>query len=174
MVYKNKLRAFILCLAGNVDYFHDINILYWFMYLADREHLVRYGRTISRDRYKVLEDGIIPVAISKELNDPDYNYLEEAEKDEAYDLVAMHLSDSDREIINISLSKYTNKSEEELKKEVFGKAYKKAKKNCEEFIDIVDMAKEAGATRNMVKYIQEMIDIDKFITRAWENIQKKK
>lgn len=174
MVYKNKLRAFILCLAGNVDYFHDINVLYWFMYLADREHLAKYGRTISKDRYKVLEDGIVPVAISIELNDPDYNYLEEAEKDEAYNHVNMYLSASDREAILLTLNKYTDKTEEEIKAEVLGKAYKKAKKHGNEFISVVDMAREVNAPRSIVKYIQEMIDINKFISRAWENVKKKK
>lgn len=171
-----KLKAATLYILNECEAIDPLH-LFKILYFADTKHLVNYGRRIIADPFHALERGPVPTGLydaikalkgkhlygkNRDLNiitaalkidnDPVLGYviypLESFDADE--------LSASDIECLNSSIEENSNLTFGELSKKSHQLAWieaSKTKRNSK--LDILLMAKEAGAPDEMIEYIRE-------------------
>lgn len=144
-------------LGGKVDKHKLAKILYY----ADEKHLSRHARPIIGDQYIAMEYGPVP---SKVYDGVKHNssfplFCKALSCDE--DCIMSDeepnlkiLSKTDVECLSESISENRNLTFKQLVKKSHKEAYKKA---CGGTISILDMAREEGATEEMIQYIGELM-----------------
>ena len=161
-------------LNGKVDFHKVFKILYF----AEREHLSKFGTLITDNEYIAMNNGPVPslaydilkslrgvglLATYKYSFTPYFNltgrYTVECKIDADLD----EFSQSEIKCLNNSIDSYGKKSFTQLTVESHDYAWKKANRDCE--MSLLKIAKSGGATGEMMKYIQNIIDVqtDSFV-----------
>ena len=161
-----EVLLYILGKTGVVDYYHLMKILY----LAERQHLAKWGDRIIVDDYYALPHGPVPTRIYDSLkavkegkggflsdvvsvspDAPDVKALREANMD--------YLSKSEIDALDSAIAKNIVKSFAELEQmthdEYYFKALEKGRK-----MTVEDIARSGGATEKMVEFIREEMAFD--------------
>lgn len=154
-------------LGGCADFHKVFKILYF----ADQLHLAKYGVSITNDTYIAMNNGPVPsnaYDILKALRG-DGLLISQKEKFVPYFKVASrytieaienpdmdNLSISELSALDTSIKENKGLSFSALSEKSHDKAWEKAFRHGE--INIIDMAKAAGATNDLVKYIQTQIE----------------
>lgn len=149
----------------DADYYRVMKILYF----ADKSHLVKYGRPILGDDYVAMEHGPVPsktydiVKIVKGTSlcsDRDgYGELFTISNKNILPIASPDMDDfseSDIECLNKSIEENWNLSFGQLKNKSHDTAYLKA--NRDDIIKFREIAKAAGASSEMLQYMQEKSD----------------
>jgi uncharacterized phage-associated protein len=161
---KNKAIAatiFVLREIGGIIDLHKLNKI---LYFADQKHLIEFGRPIIGDVYEAMEYGPVPYAtynLAKNEVHTQFSkhgafnlFLEEYEE-----VIFEELSETDMEF----LSDAVIENKDLTFKQLVDKSHKYAwTKNEGQFMDILDIAKEAGADEEMLKYIIQNIENETF------------
>jgi hypothetical protein len=153
---------FVLHSLGKIS---EPSRLFLLLYLADQKHLVTYGSLITGDTYIAMKYGPTPIhalGIYQQIKEGQeqnthksrwtltINTENQLVAHEQYS--AMHLSESEVECLFETMHLYKNASFELLSHITSGSAWKNADTNGE--IHLMDMATEAGATPEMLAYIE--------------------
>ena len=162
----DKAVASIQYIVSNIskpDFYKIFKILYF----ADQKHLVKFGRPISGDFYIAMDNGPVPSKIYdilKALRGDLFFEVKVAKFNKLIQVYDNHmiksltkpdlnvLSESELECIDESINENKGLSFESLKRKSHGPAYKKAIKNID--IPVLEMAREGGATKEMLNYIE--------------------
>jgi len=153
---------YILNKAGKPLDTHKISKI---LYFADREHLAKYGTSITDDSYIAMKYGPVPSTIydiikavlgSSEIIPEEVvnNYFEKFSEKEINALAGYdedEFSQSEIECLDNSLKKYLNRSFSFLTNESHDLAWD----NAYYTMDVLKIAKAGGADRNMLNYIKE-------------------
>ncbi|MEN2436516.1 Panacea domain-containing protein [Weeksellaceae bacterium A-14] len=153
---------YILNKAGKPLDTHKISKI---LYFADREHLAKYGTTITDDNYIAMKYGPVPsniydiikVVLGKGEIIPEEitnKYFEKSSPKEIGAVIGFdedEFSKSELECLNNSLKKYLHKSFQFLTDESHDLAWNEALYD----MDILKIAKAGGADRSMLNYIKE-------------------
>ena len=162
-----EIVLYILSKTGVVDYYHLMKILY----LAERQHLVRWGAKITTDDYYALPHGPVPSRI--------YDSLKEIKENKGglfTDIVSVdknssnvnplripnmdYLSKSEVEALDGAIKKNIVKSFAELEQMTHDEYYFKALANGRK-MSVEDIARSGGASESMIEYIREDMAINK-------------
>jgi uncharacterized phage-associated protein len=143
----------------------DFHKIFKIMYFAEQKHLAKYGRMITKDSYIRMPKGPVPSyaynvfqiirSNNRIFEFNDYFKIKGKFKVEAlvnYD--SDELSETDIECLNESFNENINLNFDELTEKSHGLAWKNALYS--DAINVYQMAKEAGASDEMVKYIKHM------------------
>lgn len=146
--------------------------LFKLLYFADQEHLNKYGRTITGDKYIAMEKGPVPsetyhivqanrkddYAISRYAACDDFEVEEWFRIRPSKEANTDYLSESDIEVLDNVLLKYGKKSSHELSQLSHNYAWKRTQRN--QVIDIADIVREAGGNTEYVEYIVDGINFE--------------
>jgi uncharacterized phage-associated protein len=161
---RNKAIAAITFVLREIGGIIDLHKLSKILYFADQKHLIEFGRPIIGDVYQAMEYGHVPHAtynLAKNEIHPQFSkhgafnlFLEEYEE-----AIFEELSETDMEFLSESVI--------ENKDLTFGQLVDKSHKyawmeNAGQFMDVLDIAKEAGADGDMLKYITQNIENETF------------
>lgn len=144
----------------------DIHKLFKIVYFAERNHLVKYGRTMSQNLYHGSDATLLSTSheiyhslIQNEtmyakhlsiINTIEIHALKDADLD--------YLSESEIKSIEDSVSKYRLSLTKSLDLSTDGPA---PHTTLGREVDILRIAKEEGASEEMLKYIQDQLFIDR-------------
>ena len=156
-----EVLLYILSKTGVVDYYHLMKILY----LAERQHLAKWGEKITTDDYYALPHGPVPTRIYDSLkavkdgkggflsdvvsvdgNSPNVTPLREPDMN--------YLSKSEVDALDNAIAKNIVKSFQELEQMTHDEYYYKALENGRK-MSIEDIARSGGASEQMVEFIIE-------------------
>lgn len=162
-----EVLLYILGKTGVVDYYHLMKILY----LAERQHLAKWGDRITSDDFYALPHGPVPTRIYDGLKavkegkggfladvltvgseSPRVTALREANSD--------YLSKSEIEALDSAIAKNIVKSFSELEQMTHDEYYFKALENGRK-MSVEDIARSGGASEQMVQFIREEMALDK-------------
>jgi uncharacterized phage-associated protein len=155
----------------------DSHKIFKVLYFADREHLAKYGRSITGDTYIRMGYGPVPSNIYNRLSAEQslsypYSSLYGEERRYSQMLAVKNksfvvplrkpdtylLSQSDVEELSESVDKYGNLSFDKLTSLSHGKAWRSAKPNKP--IPFEDILREAGESEEYIAYLSEMADAE--------------
>ncbi len=151
----------VLNKTGGMDYYHLFKILYF----ANQRSLVEWGHEMTADKFCALPHGPVPTAlydaikgnkhVLPDLHDSvaieDYYLLPKREAD--YDYLAPY----NIEVLDDAITQYGKMSFAELKHTSHTLCWEKArKKPGNHIIDAADIARDGGASEDVVKYIHEI------------------
>ncbi len=153
---------YILNKAGKPLDTHKISKI---LYFADREHLAKYGTTITDDSYIAMKYGPVPSniydiikvvlgkgeIIPEEITKHYFEKFSEKEISAISNFDADEFSKSELECLDNSLKMYLHKSFSFLTSESHDLAWNDAQYD----MDILKIAKAGGADKNMISYIKE-------------------
>ena len=145
----------------------DFHKIFKILFFADREHLLRYGRTITGDNYIAMSDGPVPsylYDIFKSVRGNGYfkdnghfskyfSVIEGCLLKEKMEANLDKLSKTDLEQLNVSLEKYGNMSWNEIRELSHGQAWINTVNNS--VISFVDILKEIEADTTYIDYLKE-------------------
>ena len=161
---KDKAIAAIIFVLREIGGIVDLHKLSKILYFADQKHLIEFGRPIIGDVYQAMDYGPVPHAtynLAKNEVHTQFSkhgafnlFLEE------YDAAIFEeLSETDMEL----LSDAVIENKDLTFKQLVDKSHKYAwTKNEGQFMDILDIAKEAGADEEMLQYIIQNIENETF------------
>jgi len=175
----DKLRAVVLYIIQKMGKL-DIHRLFKLMYFAEVEHLAKYGRTITTDQYTAMTYGPVPSFL---YNSVKYNRNEICATESCKDLSSSfimidkktifsdsspdldELSNSDIKCLDNSILENKDLSMQKLTDKSHMYAWKKAKasnpnRNNNPII-ISDIAKDGGASEDMINFILEGIELNR-------------
>lgn len=158
---------YILSKTGVIDYYHLMKILY----LAERQHLAKWGEKITTDDYYALPHGPVPTRIYdalKAVKDGNQSFLADVvsvEKDFPYVSPLRQpqmdfLSKSEVEALDNAIAKNIVKSFAELERMTHDEYYHRALANGRK-MSIEDIARSGGASEEMVEFILEEMAFDR-------------
>ena len=161
-----EVLLYILSKTGVVDYYHLMKILY----LAERQHLAKWGEKITTDDYYALPHGPVPTRIYdalKAVKDGHGGFLADVvtvEKDQPNVMPLRepdmgYLSKSEVEALDNAITKNIVKSFAELEQMTHDEYYYKALANGRK-MSIEDIARSGGASDSMVEYIREDVALN--------------
>ena len=161
-----EVLLYILSKTGVVDYYHLMKILY----LAERQHLAKWGEKITTDDYYALPHGPVPTRIYdalKAVKDGHGGFLADVvtvEKDQPNVMPLRepdmgYLSKSEVEALDNAITKNIVKSFAELEQMTHDEYYHKALVNGRK-MSIEDIARSGGASEGMIEFIHEQMAID--------------
>jgi uncharacterized phage-associated protein len=153
----NNAMLFVCQQLGSVGKHKLMKILYF----ADQKHLVRYGRFITGDRYIAMEYGTVPSKsydiVKANTQAPSlFQFIDKNTIAANYLPNIDQFSESDLECLRESIDENKNLSFSELVEKSHKQAYDKAGLNNEILIE--DIAIEAGANEEMLKYIRLQLE----------------
>ena len=167
-----EVLLYILSKTGVVDYYHLMKILY----LAERQHLAKWGEKITTDDYYALPHGPVPTRIYDSLkavkdgkggfladilsvdeNTPNVSPLREPNMD--------YISKSEIEALDNAIAKNIVKSFQELEQMTHDEYYYKALENGRKMF-IEDIARSGGASEEMIEFIREDMAINNALMSA--------
>ncbi|MGB0862195.1 MAG: Panacea domain-containing protein [Saprospiraceae bacterium] len=161
---KDKAIAAIVFVLREMDGSVNLHKLSKILYFADQKHLIEFGRPIIGDNYQAMQYGPVPHAtyniVRNEVN-PEfsrqggYNLLLEEYEETIFE----ELSATDMEFLSDSVIDNKDLTFQQL----IDKSHKYAwTKNEGKFMDVLDIATEAGADSDMLKYISHNIENQNF------------
>ena len=160
-----EVVLYVLNKTGGMDYYHLFKILYF----ANQRSLVEWGHLMTADKFCALPHGPVPTELYDAIKGngrvlpqlkesifiEDYYLLPKREADPDY------LSPYDIEVLDDAIAQYGKMSFTELKKTSHTQCWEAArKKPGSHVIDVADMARDGGASEDVVKYIHEMVEWD--------------
>ncbi len=163
----SKAKAVILYITnkfGETDFHKVFKILY----LAEKAHLVQYGRPIVGDTYMAMKYGPVPTFIYdafKAIRGDGYimpgldSFYEAFEVKDNYNLIIKEkadldeLSESDIKCLDIAIEETKNLDFQQLSDKAHDEAWKSVERD--DAMDIIAIAKSGGADEEMIKYIVE-------------------
>ena len=161
-----EVILYILSKTGVVDYYHLMKILY----LAERQHLAKWGAKITSDDYYALPHGPVPTRIYDSLK-----AVKEGSGGFFADIVSVddhnsnvtplrapnmdYLSKSEIEAMDNAIAKNIVKSFAELEQMTHDEYYYKALANGRK-MSIEDIARSGGASDSMIEYIREDVALN--------------
>lgn len=164
-----EVLLYILSKTGVVDYYHLMKILY----LAERQHLAKWGEKITSDDYYALPHGPVPTRIYDSLKN-----VKEGKKSFLSDVIVVdkdspnvtplrtpdmdYLSKSEIEALDNAIAKNIVKSFAELEQMTHDEYYNKALVNGKK-MSVEDIARSGGATEQMIEFIREQMAFDKVL-----------
>lgn len=164
-----EVLLYILSKTGVVDYYHLMKILY----LAERQHLAKWGEKITSDDYYALPHGPVPTRIYDSLKN-----VKEGKENFLSDVIAVdqdspkvtplrtpdmdYLSKSEIEALDNAIAKNIVKSFAELERMTHDEYYNKALVNGRK-MSVEDIARSGGATEQMIEFIREQMAFDKVL-----------
>jgi len=164
-----EVLLYILSKTGVVDYYHLMKILY----LAERQHLAKWGEKITSDDYYALPHGPVPTRIYDSLKN-----VKEGKKGFLSDVIVVdkdspnvtplrtpdmdYLSKSEIEALDNAIAKNIVKSFAELEQMTHDEYYNKALVNGRR-MSVEDIARSGGATEQMIEFIREQMAFDKVL-----------
>lgn len=170
---KESALEAILYIAQNIGDRKDMHKIFKTLYFADREHLSRYGRSITGDTYIAMSYGPVPSKIDdmfKAVRGDSYfsdcaaglkkdfhftnKYVIEPERSANLD----YLSESDIECLDFAINKCKNKSFDELTNMSHDLAWNNTKKDRE--MSIKDILRENGDTEEYIEYIYSKLELE--------------
>ena len=162
-----EVLLYILSKTGVVDYYHLMKILY----LAERQHLAKWGEKITTDDYYALPHGPVPTRIYdalKAVKEENEGFLADVltvEKDMPNVTPLRtpnmeYLSKSEVEALDNAIAKNIVKSFAELEQMTHDEYYHKALANGRK-MSIEDIARSGGASEEMIQFIREEMAFDK-------------
>ena len=165
-----KAKAVLLYIIRNTG-LADFHKLFNILYFAEKEHLVKYGRSIIGDNYIAMKFGPVPSFIYdcfKAIRGDGY-YIEELENFyRAFEVKNDHylqakeepdmeeLSQSDIECLTKVIKDNKNLSFTRLSEKSHDHAWKSVTRD--DTIDMIKIAESGGANKEMIKYIKENKD----------------
>lgn len=160
-----EVILYILNKTGGLDYYHLFKILYF----ANQRSLVDWGHPMTGDQFCALPHGPVPTGlyntikgermVIKDLPESvDINeYFLLPKRDANID----YLSDYDIETLDECIPKYANMSFSELEKTSHTACWEKAReKPGRHVIELVDIARDGGASESLIQYINETTAFD--------------
>lgn len=171
---KESALEAVLYVAQKIGIRKDMHKIFKTLYFADREHLSRYGRSITGDTYIAMFYGPVPSKIDdmfKAVRGDSYfsNYADGLKKDFHFknkyvieperDANLDYLSESDIECLNIAIDKCKDKSFEDLTTMSHDLAWSNTRKDRE--MSIKDILRENGDTEEYVEYISSKLEVEK-------------
>lgn len=148
----------------------DFHKIFKIIYFADREHMTKYGRSITGDTYIAMKDGPVPskiddilkavrgdsyfakdanvVELSKVLSVHDW-YFVTPKRDANVDL----LSQSDIDELDASLQKYGSLSWDEVREKSHDYAWRTTARDRQ--ISMEDIMRENGSDEDFINYVVE-------------------
>ena len=161
-----EVLLYILSRTGMVDYYHLMKILY----LAERQHLAKWGEKITTDDYYALPHGPVPTRIYdslKAVKEGNGGFLSDVvavEKDSPNVIPLRspdmdYLSKSEIEALDNAIAKNIVKSFAELEQMTHDEYYHKALANGRK-MSIEDIARSGGASEQMIDFIREEMAFD--------------
>lgn len=166
-VTLNAVLYIIQQMGGKVD----MHKVFKTLYFADREHLSKYGRTITGDVYIAMHYGPVPSRtddIFKAVRGDSYfpagdlasyfhfvnRYIVEADKQANLD----YLSESDLECLNQSISMCKDMNFEQLTSLSHGLAWENTAKD--RTISFADILREEGDTEGYIDYVTNKLQLE--------------
>jgi uncharacterized phage-associated protein len=152
----------------------DFHKIFKVIYFADREHLSKYGRTITGDTYIAMKDGPVPSKIDdifKAVRGDSFFASDAAEYAKLFcvhdwffiqpkeDANLDYLSESDVEELDYSLDKYGHLSWDEVRERSHDFAWRATPYNKQ--IDLDNIMRETGEDEAYIAYISEHIALQK-------------
>lgn len=170
----DKTTNAILYILKTVGGRCDLHKIFKMLYFADQNHLVRYGSPITWDIYVAMKNGPVPSIsydILKSLRPLDSSiYLTASKKyQELFELRDNYiillkrdpnmdeLSESEVECLSIAISENKDLSFGALSEKTHKSAWNKASEN-DNVMNLIDIAVEAGASKEMLAYINLVIN----------------
>lgn len=162
---EDKSLQVVLYIANKLHR-KDFHKIFKILYFADREHLSKYGRLITGDTYIAMKDGPVPSKIYdifKAVRGDSFfakNALEYKKKFEVieWDMIKPlsqadldYLSDTDIELLDITLNQYGNLSWDEIREKSHDYAWHSTARDRQ--ISIEDILKEKGEEEEYINYI---------------------
>jgi len=151
----------------------DMHKLFKILYFAESEHLAQYGRPITGDEYIAMEFGPVPSLLKdviKSVSRPNPYLKINIDAKQYFDVMKYFvgakrqcntdfLSESDIECIEKAIGFIGSSSFDQRTKVSHNSAWENAKNsNYSGEINPLDMASSAGASFDMLKYIQSNIE----------------
>ena len=165
----NRALHALLYVANRVER-RDIHKLFKILYFADMEHLYKYGRAITGDRYIAMKYGPVPssiydmvkivrgTSIYKMDELKAFFRIEDAILTPLRDADIDYLSVTDIEELNASIAKYMSWSFASMTSKSHGSAWQSAWDNPErDEIYVEDILRECNADEEYIAYIVENI-----------------
>lgn len=164
-----KMRAVLLYIMQSFPHGIEFIKLFKILYLAQQDHLLKYGKVLIEDSFKALKHGPVPTYIYKALQIAERMQLE-GNFDEFLINIKVHdkkvytsatpdmdyISGSNRRCLDDAIIQYKDIASDMLQdsawEEVMTYIPDAPQKNC---ITIIDIAKAGKATKEMVDYIRE-------------------
>jgi hypothetical protein len=151
-----KSKAALLYVVAGIPGI-DEHKLYQILYLAEKEHLVKYGRQIMGEIYEKHPLGMVPILFCKSIIDKGGALQRNGDLIKANEQPNLEeLSVSDLECLNWSIEQNKNKDPRQL----FADSCKEAYHNKTEtgLIETLDIAMEGKAEKGMTEYIKNYIE----------------
>lgn len=162
-----EVILYILQKTGSISYYMLMKLLY----IAEREHLAKWGNMITASEFYAYKHGPVPTriyyAICNEKSEKD-NFLSDIiDTIGDYDVKALrspnmdYLSKSDIESLDHSISDNKDKDYSVIEQSVHDEFYKQAfaRKGKDRRMSIDEIARSGGADDNMLSYIQTQAKI---------------
>ncbi len=166
----NAILYVLQKLGGRGDFHRIFKVLYF----ADQKHLTRYGSLINDDKYIAMKNGPVPsmaydilkalrgegLLISHKTDfEPYFNLISSYEVESKKEFDVDELSESEIACIDESIEENGRLNFNQLTDKSHDKAWEKSSEDCEMKID--DIADAGGANKEMVQYINEIIENQK-------------
>lgn len=162
---RQKLKEvvlYILNITGGLDYYRVFKVLYF----AEKEHLKLYGTRIVADNFAALPYGPVPSVLYDAVKANLYTDVITRAGDDASMVLlpkrnfnSDYLSQSDILCLNRSIQENAKLSFSEMMEKSHDTAWQKARQRSG-FISLVEMARAAGASEEMLDYIEEQSQIE--------------
>lgn len=161
-----EVLLFILQETGVISYYMLMKLLY----IAEREHLAKWGTMITTSKFYAYKHGPVPTkiyyAICSEKNNKESFLSDVIEAVGDYDVKPLrepnmdYLSKSDIESLESSISKNKDKDYSEIEELVHDDYYKQAfnRKGKDCCMSIDEIAQSGGADENMLSYIHSQLE----------------
>jgi uncharacterized phage-associated protein len=161
----------LLYILKNVGGSCDFHKIFKILYFADQKHLAKYGSSISQDRYIAMTNGPVPSEaydIFKALNGEGFLVNMKKSFTPYFELLDSHivrgivdpdlelLSDSEVDMLNESIKENGRLSFNKLTEKSHDSAWHKA--NRDSIIEIQNIAKAGGASRDTIRYINDFLE----------------
>lgn len=170
---KDTALEAVLYIAQNIGDRKDMHKIFKTLYFADREHLSRYGRSITGDTYIAMSYGPVPSNVDdifKAIRGDSYfskyakdlkgyfgfvnKFIISPEREANLD----YLSETDIECLDFAINKCKDKSFEELTAMSHDIAWSNTNKDRE--MSVKDILRENGDTEEYVEYISSKLEME--------------
>ena len=160
-----EVVLYILNKTNGLDYYRLFKILYF----ANQRSLVEWGTPMTADQFCALPHGPVPTGLynaikgggntikelPQNIHVTDYYLLPKRKADLDY------LSQYDIEVLDDCIEKYADMSFSDLEKTSHTACWERARqKPGRHIIELADIAKDGGASDDLVNYINEMMAFD--------------
>lgn len=168
---KETAMEAVLYIAQNIERRRDMHKIFKTLYFADREHLSRYGRSITGDSYIAMSYGPVPSKIDdifKAIRGDSFFATYADDLKEYFHFVNKYviepnrnadmdfLSETDVECLNFAIAKCKDKTFEELVKMSHDMAWNNTRKDRE--MSVKDILRENGDTEEYAEYISYKLE----------------